>query len=204
VFGTREHLKEPIVWRADSRHAAKPRSGADGEPTYPPWSQRRADGAHLRGVGSIRRDSMVAHGDCRRECQVVPGRTYPFTRRCTQREFLFKPGARVAQAFLILSDPVRIYCPPSPCTRFSRARTTTRTPPPDEDVAGLGGLPSIAGSVRHRGPELGPGIDELAKHDGCGPARLAVMHHQRDDNRQTCRRGRLGEEAVPDADHVGP
>lgn len=35
-------------------------------------------------------------------------------------------------------------CPPSPCTRLSRALTTTEAPPPIRDVTGLGGLPRFA------------------------------------------------------------
>ena len=37
------------------------------------------------------------------------------------------------------------HCPPSPCARFSRARTTTEAPPLIRDIAGLVGLPDFAG-----------------------------------------------------------
>jgi hypothetical protein len=49
-----------------------------------------------------------------------------------------------------------IDCLPSPCTRLSRARTTTKAPPLDRDSTGLGGVPddrarrSARGSRVHR------------------------------------------------------
>jgi hypothetical protein len=37
-----------------------------------------------------------------------------------------------------------IYCLPSPCARLSRARTTTKAPPLERDIAGLVGLPGAS------------------------------------------------------------
>jgi len=69
-------------------------------------------------------------------------RAYSF--RCSIRSHSLSGSDATYVAFPCGFGTVLIYCLPSPCTRLSRARTTTEAPPPVRDIAGLGGLLGFA------------------------------------------------------------